>query len=78
MHDPDKVAQMLRNKMRNQLLNILQDMRDKGVLVGDVPTDKKGWCCLQERYKKLAPKKAYSWETYKKWVLDYETNYNRI
>ena len=78
MHDPDKVAQMLRNKMRNSILNIIQDMRDKGVLVGDIPTDKKGWCCLQEKYKKIAPKKAYSWETYKKWVLDYETNYNRI
>ena len=78
MHDPDKVAQMLRNKMRNSILNIIQDMRDKGILVGEVPTDKNGWCCLQEKYKKIAPKKAYSWETYKKWVLDYETNYNRI
>ena len=78
MHDPDKVAQMLRNKMRNSILNIIQDMRDKGVLVGDVPTDKNGWECLQEKYKEIAPKKAYSWETYKKWVLDYETNYNRI
>lgn len=53
-------------------------MRDKGVLVGDVPTDKNGWECLQEKYKEIAPKKAYSWNTYKKWVLDYETNYNRI
>ena len=78
MHDPDKVAQMLRNKMRNSILNIIQDMRDKGVLVGDVPTDKNGWECLQEKYKEIAPKKAYSWKTYKKWVLDYETNYNRI
>ena len=78
MHDPDKVAQMLRNKMRNSILNIIQDMRDKGVLVGEVPTDKNGWECLQEKYKEIAPKKAYSWETYKKWVLDYETNYNRI
>ena len=78
MHDPDKVAQMLRNKMRNSILNIIQDMRDKGVLVGDVPTDKNGWECLQEKYKEIAPKKAYSWNTYKKWVLDYETNYNRI
>ena len=78
MHDPDKVAQMLRNKMRNSILNIIQDMRDKGVLVGDVPTDKNGWECLQEKYKEMAPKKAYSWKTYKKWVLDYETNYNRI
>lgn len=78
MHDPDKVAQMLRNKMRNSILNIIQDMRDKGVLVGEVPTDKNGWECLQEKYKEIAPKKAYSWKTYKKWVLDYETNYNRI